>query len=242
MRSLSFLLLLILTSCGGGELRKDVPEVPYQTSGLEQYFLPELPAWANSSASGQCFKKHSFQYLDLGKLAQVYNLKYPELIELQAQYNDRLESYFRSTAVRFVKPVEEAAFFSNTLENVRGGVRTLKLPAGATKVDIIWLDRYVALGQAGELRKMNELGRFDERVPLLFSTCLSKQDLNQWLIENNLDTVGFFSVTAEWLSPFGADLELKSALHIEIKMLLAPAVNVRFLVPSEIMLPPEIVL
>ncbi len=242
MRSLSFFLLLILTSCSGNEVRKDVSQVPYQTSGLEQYFLPELPAWANGSASGQCFKKHSFQYLDMGKIAKAYELKYPELIELQAQYNDRLESYFRSTAMRFVKPVEEAAFFSNSLESVRGGVRTLKLPAGANKVDVIWLDRYVALNQVNEIKKMNELGRFDERVPILFSTCLSRQDLNQWLIENGLEAVGFYSVTAEWLSPFAADLELKSGLQIEIKKLLAPTVNIRFVSPSEILLPTEIVL
>jgi len=242
MRFLSSFLLLVLTSCTQGQLRQETDQTPYRTSGLEQYFLPELPKWANNSASGQCFKKHSYQYLDFTKLGQTYNLKYPDLIELQAQYNDRLESYFRSTALRFVKPVEEAAFFSNTLENVRGGVRAFKLPTMASKVDIIWVDRYMALNQVNELKKMNELGRFDERVPVLFSSCLSKQDLNQWLIENNLDQVGFYTLSAEWLTPFGSDLELKPGLHLEIKKLLAPNVDVRFVSPNEILLPTEIVL
>ena len=130
MKFLSFSLLLILISCTNGPVRQDVDDAPYRTSGLEQFFLPELPTWANTSASGQCFKKHNFQYLDFSKLSSTYQLKYPELVELQAQYNERLESYFRSTAVRFVKPVEEAAFFSNTLENVRGGVKHFKIPNG----------------------------------------------------------------------------------------------------------------
>lgn len=241
MKFLSFSLLLILISCSNGEVRQDVTDTPYRTSGLEQFFLPELPRWANTSASGQCFKKHSFQYLDFNKLASVYQLKYPELVELQAQYNERLESYFRSTAVRFLKPVEEAAFFSNTLENVRGGVKHFKLPQVAA-VDVIWLDRYIALNQINELKKMNEMGRFDERLPILFSSCLSKQDLNQWLIENNLDQVGFYTLTAEWLTPYGSDLTMKAGLQLEIKKMMNDNVKVKFISPSEILLPTEIVL
>jgi hypothetical protein len=242
MKCLSFSLLLILISCSQGVIRQDVTDAPYQTSGIEKYFLPELPAWANHSASGQCFKKHSFHYMDFNKLGTIFDLKYPELVELQAQYNERLEAYFRSTAVRFVKPVEEAAFFSNTLENVRGGVKMFKLPPTANKVDIIWLDRYIALNQVNELKKMNEMGRFDERLPVLFTSCLSKEDLNQWLIENNLDQVGFYSLTAEWLSPYGADLQLRPGLHLEIKKLMGKSVNVRFISPGEILLPTEILL
>lgn len=242
MKYLNFFLLLALISCTSGEIREVTEDAPYRTSGLEQFFLPELPSWANNSASGQCFKKHSFQYLDFSKLGSVYQLKYPELIELQAQYNERLESYFRSTAVRFLKPVEEAAFFSNTLENVRGGVRSFKIPPIATEVDIIWLDRYISSGLTGDLKKMNELGRFDNRPAIIFTSCFSKQDLNQWLIENNLDQVGFFSLTAEWLSPFGPSLEMKAGLHLEVKKLLNENVKVKFIAPNEILLPTEIVL
>ncbi len=241
MKFLNFSLLLILISCSNGEIRQEVTDTPYRTSGLEQFFLPELPTWANTSASGQCFKKHSYQYLDFNKLAGVYQLKYAELVELQAQYNERLESYFRSTAVRFLKPVEEAAFFSNTLENVRGGVKHFKLPP-VNAVDVIWLDRYIALNLVSEIKKMNEMGKFDERLPILFSSCLSKQDLNQWLIENNLDQVGFHTLTAEWLSPYGSDLTMKTGLHLEIKRMLNENVKVKFISPSEVQLPSEIVL
>lgn len=242
MKYLNCFLLLILISCSQGEVRTDPTDSAYRTSGLEQFFLPELPQWANTSASGQCFKKHSFQYMDFKKLGSTYDMKYPELVELQAQYNDRLESYFRSTAARFVKPVEEAAFFSNTLENVRGGVKTFKLPPAGNKIDIIWLDRYVALNQVDQLKKMNQMGRFDERVPVLFTSCMSRQDLNQWLNENNLDEVGFFTLSAEWLSPYGSDLQMKPGLQLEVKKLMGDKVDVRFVTPAEILLPTEIVL
>jgi hypothetical protein len=242
MRYLSFFLPLILISCSQGEIRQSIDETGYRTSGIEQFFLPELPAWANHSASGECFKKHSFQYLDFNKLGSVYQLTYPELLELQAQYNDRLESYFRSTTIRFLRPVEESAFFANTLENVKGGVRYFKLPQTVNKVDLIFLDRYIALGREDEIRKMSEAGKFDEAVPVIFSACLSRQDLNQWLVEKNLDQVGFYSLTAEWLSPYSEKLQMVPKIHLEIKKLLRPNVEVRPISPEKGQLSSEIVI
>jgi hypothetical protein len=229
-------------SCSQVQLRKDLDDSPYRTSGIEQFFLPELPAWANTSPSGKCLKKHSYHYFDFSKLGSVYNLKYIELLELQAQYNERLESYFRSAAIRFVRPVEEAAFFSNTLENIRGGVKTFRLPQMADKVDLIWLDSFISMNKLNELKEMVHSRRFDERAPVLFSSCLSKLDINQWLIENKLDNVGFLLLTAEWLTPFGEDLKMKTGLHLEIKKIIGPNVDVRFISPVEILLPTEIVL
>jgi hypothetical protein len=231
----------MLISCSQGEVRQSIDETSYRTSGIEQFFLPELPAWANHSASGMCFKKHSFHYLDFNKLGNVYQLKYPELLELQAQYNDRLESYFRSTTIRFLKPVEESAFFANTLENVKGGVRYFKLPQTVNKVDVIYLDRYISSGKEDDIRKMNEAGKFNEAVPVIFSACLSRQDLNQWLIEKNLDKVGFYSITAEWLSPYNENLQMSPRIHIEIKKIFRPNVEVRFISPELGQLPSEIV-
>jgi hypothetical protein len=242
MRFLNYLVLLALISCSGAEIKQDLSESPYQTSGIEQFFLPELPTWANFSASGACFKKRSFQYLDMPKVNASYGLNYADLIELQAQYNERLENYFRSTSMRFVKPVEEAAFFSNTLENVRAGVKGLKLPASVTKVDVIWLDRYIALNLVDQIKRMSQTGRFDERAPILFSACMSKQDLQQWLVEKGFDQVGFYSITGEWLSPFATDLTSRPSLHLELKKILNPQIEVRLISPEEIPLPTEIVL
>lgn len=242
MKFLSFFLLLGIISCSTGTVRDINPNQPYRTSGLEQFFLPELPGWANSSASGQCFKKHSFNYFDFSKLAATYQLNYQQLVELQAQYNERVEAYFRSTALRFLKPVEEASFFSNTLEQVRGGVRHFKLPDAATNVDIIWLDSFINNNRVDELKKMASTGRFDERLPVVFTSCLSRQDLNQWLIENNLDREGFYSLSAEWLNPFGSDFKLGPGLRLEIRKLMNENVNIRFVSPKEILLPTEIIL
>lgn len=241
MRYLNYFLLLILISCSTQFVSND-PLMPYQTAGQEQFFLAELPAWANSSSSGKCFKNHSYQYFDFSKLAAQYQLDYSQMLELQAQYNSKLESYYRSSASRFVKPVEEAAFFNNALENVRAGVKTLKIPKGVKKIDIVLFDQFHSLKKLSEIKKMNQEGKFDETLPLLFSACLSREELEQAITENHLDEIGFYLLSAQWLSPFGGDLHLKTGLHVEIKKLLGEQINFQFVSPQSNFISSEIIL
>ncbi len=223
MKFLNCLVLLALISaCGGTPVKKEIdPSTGYRTSGLEQFFLPEMPYWANFSQPGKCFKATSFHYLDFMKLKEAYQLSYTEMVELQAQYNERLENYFRSTAVRFLKPVEEASFFSNTLEQVRGGVRSLKLPP-VREVEVIWLESY----DVNELKRLSKSERFNEKLPILFSSCHSKQSLNQWLMQEGLEDAGFQTITAEWLSPYSSANELKAGLRVELAELLGKNIKV----------------
>ena len=211
MKYLNCLVLLALISCGSEIVKKNYDTSGYRTSGVEQFFLAELPSWANFSAAGGCFKTSSFHYLDFSKLKDAYQLNYPQMIELQAQYNERLENYFRSTAVRFLKPVEEASFFSNTLEQVRGGVKSFKLPQ-VNEVEVIWFESFTP----DELKALAKSERFNEKLPILFSSCHSKQSLNQWIMQEQLEEVGFQTITAEWLSPFDSNAKLKAGLRLEL--------------------------
>lgn len=241
MRFSSCLVLLLLISCGSGEVKKNMEEVTYQTSGVEQFFLPELPGWANYSSSGQCYKSSSFTYLDFNKVALSYELTYPQLLELQAQFNDRLETYFRSTTARFLKPVEQASFFSNTLEQVRGGVKQLKFPV-VPELDVIWLDAFVAANKIEDLKRMAAAGKFEERLPILFSGCLSRQDLSKWISEHNLDQIGFYLLSAEWLSPYTRELKTTPGLKVNLKALVDPKTKINVITPNIKFRPTELII
>lgn len=222
MRYLNFLVLLILISCGSSETKNGFdPSLSYRTSGVEQFFLPELPEWGNFSSAGACFKTSSFHYMNFKKLKEAYQLSYAQMIELQAQYNERLENYFRSTALRFLKPVEEASFFANTLEQVRAGVKSLKLPP-VTEVEVIWLEAFTP----AELKKIANSERFNEKLPILFSSCYSKQALTQWLMQEQLEEAGFYLLTAEWLSPYNSQTESQAGLKLDLAQLLGPNIKI----------------
>jgi hypothetical protein len=239
MKYLSFLALLTLISCGSGETRQNIDDNAYRTSGVEQFFLPELPNWANASAAGKCFKSSSLHYLDFTKLAASYKLDYVQMLELQAQFNQKLEDYFRSSAQRFLKPVEEASFFSNTLEQVRGGIKQFKIPQ-VNEVEIVWLEGYLAKNDATELRKLAAKGRFDSKLPVLFSSCHTKQSLTQWIAENDLDQVGFYLLSSEYLSPYSSESKLDAGLKLEITKLFNSGVKLFYFPeqpPIEFVLP-----
>jgi hypothetical protein len=229
--------LLSLTSCSSGNSLQTIDDNSYRSSGVEQYFLPEVPNWANYSQSGKCFKNSSFHYLDFSRLGASYKLSYVEMIELQAQFNSKLEEYFRSSAQRFLKPVEEASFFSNTLEQVRGGIRQFKVPQ-VNEVEIVWLEGLVHNDDTSGIKKLAKLGRFDSKLPILFSTCHSKQSLAQWIAEHDLDQVGFYPLSAEYLSPYSSENKLEAGLRVEIKKLFNSGVKLSYL-PEQ--LPIEIV-
>lgn len=225
MKYLFYSLLLILTSCGSHHVKQQDANLIYQSAGAEQFFLPELPTWANFSQEGNCYRSSSNHYLDFNKIHQVYQLSYAQMIELQAQFNDRLEKYFRSAAVRFLKPVEEASMFANTLEQVRGGVRYLKLPVSVKEVDVIWLESF----SPEALKKMSQEGKFDERLPILFSSCHNRQSLNQWVAANGLDQAGFYLLPNEYLSPFTESNELKGHLSVVLSKLIASNVKINLI-------------
>lgn len=225
-------LLLALISCGSGEVKKDISEVTYQTSGVEKYFLTELPAWANFSQVGGCFKSSSFTYLDLPKVSGAFGLSYPEMLELQAQYNDRLETYFRSTTARFLKPVEQAGIFSNTLEQVKGGVRQLRLP-DARQVDLIWLDGFMQNDKMKDLKRMVKEGKFFERLPVIVSTCLSRQEMEKWITESNFDQVGFYLISAEWFTPFNIQMQAEPGLRINLRQIFKPETKFFLVAPEK---------
>ena len=238
MKFLNCLALLTLISCAGSELKQNIDSsASYRTSGAEQFFLPELPKWANFSSEGRCFKANSFTYLNFQKIKEAYQISYLEMIELQAQYNERLENYFRSTAVRFVKPMEEASFFSNTLEQVKGGVRSLKLPP-VLEVEVIWLESFTA----AEIKKIVRSEKFNQKLPILFSSCHSKQSLSQWIAQEQLEDVGLHTLTAEWLSPYTSQATPKAGLSLELRELFGKNIKVTIISSenkstSELLLP-----
>jgi hypothetical protein len=225
MKYLSYFLLLLLSSCSGRPRVENGEDAPYRTSGVEQFFLTELPHWANFSQPAQCFKSHSFQYLDFTKLREIHQLSYAQMLELQAQFNERRENYFRSTTYRFLKPIEEASFFSNTLEQVQGGVRLLRFPALVKEASVIWFESF----PEQELKRVLKSSAFDEKLPILFSSCRSRGALAQWLLEENLDGLGVYLLSAEWLSPFKKDFAPAPGLSVDLSELLGKEIRINFL-------------
>ena len=220
-RFLNYLVLILTISCGNAEL-KQMSDESYYSSGVEQFFLAELPLWANFSVLGQCEKSSSIQYLNFSKLKINYELGYSEMVELQAQFNFKRESYFSHASQKFLKPVEEVSFFTNSLEQVKSGVKLVKLPK-TSQINIIWLENFLKNHKIEELAPILERDQFLEYPTILFSSCLTRWRMEEWLKEKKAHSEDVHFIGAEWLTPYDPNNELGPGLFVHLNKLIGEA-------------------
>ena len=197
------LLLLLICSCSSGpSYTSPTAELStYRTNGIEQFFLPESPRWMNRSTTAQCFRNVSVRFLDQAKLKEVHQLTYPQSIELQVQLNQKLEEYYKNTSQKFLRPVEEATLFANTLEQVKSGVKALNLP-NVSQIELIWIDDYIQNNKEADFIRWANSSQFTENLPVLVSLCKTSTELKKWAQDRNVDSIGLYYAGFEWMSPF----------------------------------------
>ncbi len=101
------------------------------------------------------------------------------------------------------------------------------------EVEIIWLESF----DVAELKKLAKSERFNEKLPILFSSCHSKQSLAQWILQEQLEEVGFHTLTGEWLSPYNSKSEMRAGLKLELSELLGKNIKITMNKPIPELLP-----
>lgn len=194
---------LFLAACSSVPLpdptQQSIP--PFQGAGIEQFFLPELPNWANGSVGGHCHRDTSVRYLDYAALERIHGLDFTSRVELQTQYNRKWQAKLNGKDVMGVSPQEEAAMFNETLEQIRGGLRELRFPAEGP-IHLVWWESL----QPGKnfktwLKKLADRGE----AIVLVGLCTSTSALDAWLEEQDMNELGIFSFGTETMGPMLAD-------------------------------------
>lgn len=203
MKILSLLFILSITACST-PAPEPFPEQnarPFQTAGHEQFFLPELPHWANGSIQGRCARNFSVRYLDFTALEKIHGLTYKQSVELQAQFNLRWHQRFADKKILQLTPQEEATLFLETLAQVKAGLQELRFPA-APKTTLVWWDSLTAGPKLrGQLLNLANAGQ----PVVLVSVCQDQDSLEQILTAEKLDNAGFFVLGSETLTSFRPD-------------------------------------
>ena len=189
-----FILLLsfVLFGCStyrGSEFASD----PYQTGGVEQFWLAELPTWANGNVSAQCGRDFSARFVSHEALRRIHGLNYQQGIELQAHFNRKLRSKY---GTKLLTPREESALFLESMEQVKAGIREFNYPKSG-HTHLVWWDQiYKKESSVAWLKKLAQSG--DPIV--LLSLCLDTAQLEEWLNSTDLSEIGLFSFGFESLT------------------------------------------
>jgi len=192
------LALFFIAGCTSGERREDVSLTPFQTAGTEQFFLPELPTWANGSLAARCARTLSVRYVDHTPLERIHALNFQQRVELQTQFNRKWKERY-SSGLSALTPQEEAVLFLETLEQVKGGVKVLKFPTNLP-LNLVWWDSLPQDAKGKNwLRKLGEQGN----PVVLVSLCTDAQGIEAWVEAMEFAEYSFFTLGAESMGPTG---------------------------------------
>lgn len=210
-----FLFMLFLIGCTSAVDRASTnknPEYVYQGAGIEQYFLPELPVWANFSVMGSCRRSSTLRYLDFNNLRKSYSLNYEDIIHFQNMFNRKIIQFKvnNPTATLYLK--DEAYIFNNAYQLLIGGSRDFLVP-NYKKISLIWIDPY--LNKKQSLAKVLNNEQVLSGFPILVSSCLNSFEMEEYVIKNKLDQFGVRYIGSEMFAPFDVDFKLSTMYSLD---------------------------
>lgn len=206
----------------------------YASTGVVKYFLPDLPAWANSSTSGACSRDFPLRYFDISKLISSYSLNYEQSVQFQLMFNFEAYMIMESTKAKFIPFRDEEKLFFDVADRIQSNFRVFKVPT-YKRIHIIWVD-YLLQGKEEDIQKFKKWMASDEMSkghPVLLSLCRSRQELRQFLGEKGIDRGDYRYITFELLSPFDKNGERSILPTLNINGLLGEEKEVYFFTPSE---------
>lgn len=208
--------LFLLAACSTIEKTIVEPETDnvYISSGVEKFYLPELPVWVNFSASASCFRKMPIKYLNFQNLKKSYNLSYEQSTHLQHMVNKKQYAFKTSSGQRQMAPKDEAYIFHNVYQQVIGKRYDFVAPK-YKKVSLIWIDPFIKSPK--KIKKIMNRGRVLEGHPIFVSLCMSSYELENYLSNHGLSEFGVKLITSEMFSIYNSKVnkEARFALYID---------------------------
>ncbi len=187
-----FLALLSLVGCSTPQ-SNDYSVTPYQSGGVEQFWLAELPAWANGNVSAQCSRDFSAHFVNHEALEKIHGLNYQQRVELQAHFNRQLRQKYGS---KLISPREEGSIFLQSMEQVKAGIREFNYP-NRGNVHLVWWDQIHK--KESSVRWLKKLAQSGDPI-ILLSLCLDSAELEKWVSGSDLSEIGLFSFGFESLT------------------------------------------
>lgn len=228
---LRLIFLLLLGACAGtSEVRKNLEEV-YQSGGVEQYFLPELPDWANFSTLGDCKRTSSVQFLDFPNLSSSYQLNYEQAVQLQYFYNRNAQKMREELGKDIFTAEDQSYLFYNSYEQIIGGSREFIVPT-YHRIHVIWIDHALRdKNVMGRLKVLLESNQMNLGHPVLLSMCLSAMDLENFIQRNRLDSYGVKYISMEMFTHYNSQFSPMNYFGLEFNQLM-PNKEVHIFVPT----------
>ena len=203
------LIAFLVAACSSGLKPRNVEQY-YTSTGVEKYFLSDIPEWANFSQSAGCFRTKGIRYFDINAMMKSYSLSYANATQVQASFNEEYLLAKKQPNVTLTLKDEEVLFFKAS-EKVNSKITFFEAPA-FKQIHLIWLDEALkGKKQEDKLKNFLQSSTQDTGVPVLVSACLTKQE-----IEAKFPDLAVKVISAEMFSIFDDQGEKQPSLHINL--------------------------
>ena len=214
-----FLLLMVVSvlvgSCSSG-LKPRVVDQYYVSTGVEKYFLTDLPEWANYSVLAECYRESAIRYFNIEALMKSFSLSYFDAIQIQATFNDEYLTLKKKSEANLGVKDEEVIFFKAS-DKVKNKIHFFDAPT-FKQIHLIWLDEALAgKKQEEKLKNFLESSVHNNGFPVLVSACLTKNE-----IEAKFPDVAVKVISAEMFSVYDSTGMRLPRLHTEIGAFFKP--------------------
>lgn len=207
--------LVLLSACSSGSKPRDVGQY-YTSTGVEKYFLSDLPAWANYSVSAGCYRTSGIRYFDIDALMKSYSLSYDAATQIQATFNEEYLTLKKQPGITIGLKEEEIIFFKAS-DKVNSKINFFEAPT-FKQVHLIWLDEALkGKKQEDKLRSFLQSSVHDSGFPVLISACLTKSE-----IEAKFPSVALKAISAEMFSIYDTNGVKQPSIHIELDSFFKP--------------------
>ena len=218
MKSVFLSLMIVsifVSSCSSG-LRPRTVDQYYTSTGVEKYFLSDLPEWANYSVSAGCYRTSGIRYFNIDALMKSYSLTYGDAIQIQATFNDEYLNLKKEPGVTVGLKEEELVFFKAS-ERVNSKIKFFDAPT-FKQIHLIWLDEALKGNKQEEkLKSFLQSGVHDNGFPVLISACLTKSE-----IEAKFPNAALKVISAEMFSIYDGNGVKQPGIHTQIGAFFKP--------------------
>lgn len=217
---LSLLFSILFVNCSTTDERVNITsglDNVYISSGVEQYFLGNLPHWINFSSWAKCRRNESIRYMNYEILKKSYALTYDQMVHMQHMWNRKLYAYKRSGGQGNLPLKDESFVFNNVYAQVIGGSYVFSAPK-FNQVSLVWIDPFIE-----NKKKLKQILRSDDVLsghPVIISHCLSSYAAESLLQELELEDLGIKIIPAEMFSLFDKNIQMGYEFQIDVSQIM----------------------
>jgi hypothetical protein len=177
----------------------------YNGIGVVQYFLADLPSWANFSSEGSCHRDSPVRYIHLQNVRDSFSLNYEEAIQFQLMFNEFVTERKRAAQAKVIPFKDEEKIFFTVLDKIKAGIRNFSKPRYKVS-NILWIDSML-MGNKDKRKVKNLIAsdRFSKGHPVFLSLCMNRVEMKSYLKKEGINIAGMKLISYEMFNPYDKD-------------------------------------